>query len=642
VHQSTKYTITVYIKTSSNCKNTDVYFLGYKSTNAGSNFDYAHQAVTNQKSDSGLVKYIFSFVTNLDENRGYIRFDNNGSNDGAMAYTWFAEAKMEVGDKSTPWSPAPFDLATTSQITQLSSDINLRVQKNDVINQINISTESILIAGQKVHITGQTTIDNAVIQSAMIAALDAGKITTGTLNASRIGANTITSDKLNVANLAAISANLGTVTTGSLNSVSINSANITGTTISGTTITGSQINAESITSGIIDSARIAANSITADKIAIGDFTNYVHDPSPIGKDGWSGNLTNVTWVPNNGVPYFELRNTADVISSKVMNVHYGEKIMLFADLFNSGGLQGVQGGFRIVNADNGNDIAQPATNPNGHQTFIYTVEGGVSRIKFRYAVALTAGAIGIRNMGMKRTMSGDLIVDGTITGTNINGVNITGSYINAVGSSQGGSNGTDIVYMGQSPSNPPLRIYGNTNGAETKAYGGVTQWIQGPYYNLSSPATFVIANTSSGNSIWMNTDAIYMYTSNQQHVSINSGGDCYANHWYTWSTEDLKQDITELCYGQALSIVNDLDIRAYRYKAEVANGEMKVNYGPIISEYYSTPTEFLSANGKSTDDHSALYLAIKSIQELTSLHQQDILKIAELESRISLLEGAAA
>ncbi|WP_368652362.1 phage tail spike protein [Ornithinibacillus sp. 4-3] len=83
-----------------------------------------------------------------------------------------------------------------SQITQLSDNINLRVEKDDIINQINISTESILISGRKVHITGQTTIDNASIDgakiknasigTAQIGAIDAAKITTGTLNANNV------------------------------------------------------------------------------------------------------------------------------------------------------------------------------------------------------------------------------------------------------------------------------------------------------------------------------------------------------------------------------------------------------------------------------------------------------------------------
>uniref|UniRef100_UPI003F534EFA gp58-like family protein n=1 Tax=Latilactobacillus sakei TaxID=1599 RepID=UPI003F534EFA len=95
---------------------------------------------------------------------------------------------------------------TQSQYTQLADSINLRVQKGDVVNQINISPEGILIDGQKVHITGQTTIDNAVIKDAMIADIKADKITAGTLNAANVNvinlnANNITTGTLKGANL---------------------------------------------------------------------------------------------------------------------------------------------------------------------------------------------------------------------------------------------------------------------------------------------------------------------------------------------------------------------------------------------------------------------------------------------------------
>ena len=103
-----------------------------------------------------------------------------------------------------------------SQITQLATDINLRVMKGDVINQINISTEGILIDGVRTHITGRTTIENAVIFDAHIKDLNANKIrvgtldaayvnvinlnassiTSGTINANRIGARTITANHL--------------------------------------------------------------------------------------------------------------------------------------------------------------------------------------------------------------------------------------------------------------------------------------------------------------------------------------------------------------------------------------------------------------------------------------------------------------
>lgn len=68
-----------------------------------------------------------------------------------------------------------------SAIAQLNDDIDLRVAKDDVINQINISKESILIDGKKVHITGDTHFDNNVVVRGMIAA---GAITADKLSAS--------------------------------------------------------------------------------------------------------------------------------------------------------------------------------------------------------------------------------------------------------------------------------------------------------------------------------------------------------------------------------------------------------------------------------------------------------------------------
>lgn len=114
--------------------------------------------------------------------------------------------------KIGPYSP---DNVSQSQITQMKDDINLRVQKGDVINQINISPESILIAGQKVHITGQTTIDNAVIKDAMISTLSASKLTAGTIDAG----------KINVVNLNASNITTGTIT-GSNLSINLNTGEI--------------------------------------------------------------------------------------------------------------------------------------------------------------------------------------------------------------------------------------------------------------------------------------------------------------------------------------------------------------------------------------------------------------------------------
>ena len=65
----------------------------------------------------------------------------------------------------------------------MDDNIALRVSKNDVINQINISKESILIDGKKVHITGDTHFDNNVIVGGMIAAnsITADKLSASTM-----------------------------------------------------------------------------------------------------------------------------------------------------------------------------------------------------------------------------------------------------------------------------------------------------------------------------------------------------------------------------------------------------------------------------------------------------------------------------
>lgn len=125
-----------------------------------------------------------------------IQMTVSGKADQSQVTQLAGQITSVVGDVST----------NSSQITQMKADINLRVKAGDVVNQINISPEGILIAGQKVHITGQTRIDNAVIKDAMIADIKADKITAGTLNAANVNvinlnANNITTGTIKGANL---------------------------------------------------------------------------------------------------------------------------------------------------------------------------------------------------------------------------------------------------------------------------------------------------------------------------------------------------------------------------------------------------------------------------------------------------------
>lgn len=85
--------------------------------------------------------------------------------------------------------------ANYSAIAQMTDAINLRVQKGDVINQINVSPTTTTIDGKYLHIKSTTVIDNNVIVSRMLAA------------------KAVTADKLAVTSLSAVTANIGTLRT---------------------------------------------------------------------------------------------------------------------------------------------------------------------------------------------------------------------------------------------------------------------------------------------------------------------------------------------------------------------------------------------------------------------------------------------
>lgn len=207
VKSGKKYTISGLFFASGGVTGTDIWFISNdytKTTIVASNVKYS-------PAQSEYKSYTFTVPDGVDN--GFVRIDNNGSsvapNNSAV---YFAELKMEYGEHATPWV---YD-NSQSQITQLEDNINLRVQKNDVVNQINVSSEGVLIAGNKIHITGLTSIDSAVIKSDMIADISADKITAGTINAANV----------NLINMNASNITTGTIKGASL-SINLLNGNVT-------------------------------------------------------------------------------------------------------------------------------------------------------------------------------------------------------------------------------------------------------------------------------------------------------------------------------------------------------------------------------------------------------------------------------
>lgn len=109
-------------------------------------------------------------------------------NDGAIA-------KQDVTTIVSNLGNLMLAKANYSAIAQMTDAINLRVQKGDVINQINLSPTTTTINGKYLHVTGETVFDNNVIVSRMLAA------------------KAVTADKLAVTSLSAITANIGLLRT---------------------------------------------------------------------------------------------------------------------------------------------------------------------------------------------------------------------------------------------------------------------------------------------------------------------------------------------------------------------------------------------------------------------------------------------
>ena len=139
-----------------------------------------------------------------------------------------------------------------SSINQLQDDILLCVKKDGVINAINVSTEGIVIDGNKVHITGDTVFDNNVIVGGMIAAdsIALEHLKANSVSSAKIQANAITSTKIDAGAVTADKIEAGAITAEKLAADSVTS--------------------DAIQAGSVIGDKISAGAVTVDKLYAGD------------------------------------------------------------------------------------------------------------------------------------------------------------------------------------------------------------------------------------------------------------------------------------------------------------------------------------------------------------------------------------
>jgi hypothetical protein len=183
--------------------------------------------------------------------------------------------KLEKGNKSTDWSPAPEDQATvadvSSQFTQLQNDINLRVKTGDLVSQIDVNAKRILLDGASTYITNTTHIDTGVIKTAMIAdaAITNGKIANAAIDNAKIADASI--DNAKIADLAVSTAQIadGAITNAKIGNASITTAKIGDAQINSAKIGALAVNTAQIANGAITTAKIGSLAVGTAQIADG-------------------------------------------------------------------------------------------------------------------------------------------------------------------------------------------------------------------------------------------------------------------------------------------------------------------------------------------------------------------------------------
>lgn len=138
------------------------------------------------------VKKSFSFNTGaFDE--GYLLFNYQGNPNG-WSGLFMTELDFYEGSSDRLWQPSPDDSAepieaVRTQVSQLAGSWSVKnlSSAGDVLNSINLLANGTnRIDGRLTHITGQTVIDNAVIEDGMIANVSANKVTAGTIDAREV------------------------------------------------------------------------------------------------------------------------------------------------------------------------------------------------------------------------------------------------------------------------------------------------------------------------------------------------------------------------------------------------------------------------------------------------------------------------
>lgn len=168
-----------------------------------------------------------------------------------------AELRYDINGLSSKYVTKAKGNTMASEISQNSTDIALKVSKNEVISAINLSSESATISAGKINLKGYVKMTN--LSNAGETTINGANIKTGTLSASKITSGELNANKVSITNLKADSITGGTINADLINVTHINASNITQGQLSGNLV-GSGLSAANISSGTLSTSRLDAST----------------------------------------------------------------------------------------------------------------------------------------------------------------------------------------------------------------------------------------------------------------------------------------------------------------------------------------------------------------------------------------------
>lgn len=598
---------------------------------------------------TAFKRYSYTFKPNsINTNWSQALLAFYGSYDSGIIPT-VKNVKFELGNKATDWSPAVEDLATSSQFTQLSTDINLKVSKGDVINQINVGTESILIAGNKLNITAQTTIDNAVIKTAHIVdlAVSTAKISDLAVNEGKIGNLAVTNAK--IANLSVTEGKIGdaAITNAKIGNLAVSEGKIADLAVSSAKIANLAVTETKIGDAAITNAKIGNLAVSTAKIADGAIVN-----AKIGDAA----ITNAKIAD------------ASISSAKIINLDASKIVAnnLAAITANTGTLN-VSGYLNILNQDTGvygnydyGDSLTGSYNPRW-----YTGSWRIGTNVFRHTADIysltTAGAKGTRQgyfetsygsdyVAMRKYNTSTSLTMSARVDINSDRIQVSNSWNETSGvilSANGEMSASEVRSRGAAYLQSTLDVAGASYlRSSVDISGGLitrsTVDMQGSVLTRS--------RVDVQGSLWLTGDSYInsmptydRTTSSAANMIVTSNG------YFARSTSARK-------YKADIKIADDviekakkiLSIRPVSWldKAEVVRGEAKYRYyGFIADEFDAVGLKEVVAYGENDQIESLAYDRLTMYQNVVlGEHEREIQKlnqkVLDLQAKIEELEAA--